>query len=73
MTKKTSSIDYEVGRRIRLQRIDAGLSQAELGGKVGVTSQHVHALRLLKAYLAISDKRIQASILEMVESIASNR
>ena len=73
MTKKTSPTDHEVGRRIKLQRMDAGLYQTELGEKIGITSQHVHALRLLKAYLAIGDKRVQASILEIVEAIASNR
>ncbi len=126
MTKRASLVDHEVGRRIKLQRINAGLSQTELGDKIGVTFQQVqkyekglnrvgagrlakiadvlrvpvtvffglsadsesklskgesptelltrpYALRLLKAYLAIEDKKVQASILEMVETIASNR
>jgi transcriptional regulator with XRE-family HTH domain len=126
MTKRASLIDHEVGRRIKLQRINAGLSQTELGDKIGVTFQQVqkyekglnrvgagrlakiadvlrvpvavffglpgdsesklpkgqsptelltrpYALRLLKAYLAIEDKKVQASILEMVETIASKR
>jgi transcriptional regulator with XRE-family HTH domain len=34
-------IDVEVGRRIRVQRIARGISQTELGEKIGVTFQQV--------------------------------
>jgi transcriptional regulator with XRE-family HTH domain len=126
MAKQPNLMDLEVGRRIKLQRLDAGLSQTELGEKIGVTFQQVqkyekglnrvgagrlakiaevlrvpvtvffglpldtgnkkskmdsptelltrpYALRLLKAYIAIDDKKVQASIVEMIEAIALYR
>jgi transcriptional regulator with XRE-family HTH domain len=33
--------DVEIGRRIRLQRINKGMSQTELGNSVGVTFQQI--------------------------------
>jgi transcriptional regulator with XRE-family HTH domain len=39
--KKPSPVDVEVGRRIRLQRLSAGMSQTELGNRIGVTFQQV--------------------------------
>lgn len=39
--RKANPVDAEVGRRIKLQRLAAGLSQTELGNKVGVTFQQV--------------------------------
>lgn len=42
MAKKSPDpIDIEVGRRIRIQRMARGISQTELGEKVGVTFQQV--------------------------------
>jgi transcriptional regulator with XRE-family HTH domain len=39
--KGPNPVDVEVGRRIRLQRMNAGMSQTELGDKVGVTFQQI--------------------------------
>jgi transcriptional regulator with XRE-family HTH domain len=42
MAKKSPDpIDLEVGRRIRFQRMARGISQTELGEKIGVTFQQV--------------------------------
>jgi transcriptional regulator with XRE-family HTH domain len=42
MAKKSPDpIDLEVGRRIRVQRMARGISQTELGEKIGVTFQQV--------------------------------
>ncbi|MGC2781130.1 MAG: helix-turn-helix transcriptional regulator, partial [Bradyrhizobium sp.] len=42
MAKRSPNpVDAEVGRRIRLYRTNAGLSQSELGRKIGVTFQQV--------------------------------
>jgi transcriptional regulator with XRE-family HTH domain len=42
MAKKSPDpVDIEVGRRIRIQRMTRGLSQTELGEKIGVTFQQV--------------------------------
>ncbi len=42
MAKKgPSPVDIEVGRRIRLQRMSAGMSQTELANEIGVTFQQV--------------------------------
>ena len=40
-SKKPDLIDIEVGQRIRIQRLAAGLSQSELAERVGVTFQQV--------------------------------
>jgi transcriptional regulator with XRE-family HTH domain len=39
--KPPDPIDVEVGRRIRVQRVAKGISQIELGEKIGVTFQQV--------------------------------
>lgn len=39
--KKISPIDIEVGRRIRLYRLNAGISQKRLSDQIGVTFQQV--------------------------------
>jgi transcriptional regulator with XRE-family HTH domain len=40
-TKGPNPVDVEVGRRIRVHRMNAGLSQTELGDQIGVTFQQV--------------------------------
>ena len=40
-SKKPDLIDVEVGQRIRIQRLAAGLSQTELAERIGVTFQQV--------------------------------
>lgn len=40
-TKRSTEADLEVGRRIRIRRMEQGLSQTELGTRVGVTFQQV--------------------------------
>src|ERR1700674_5142714 len=39
--KNPDPVDVEVGRRIRIQRMARGISQTELGDKIGVTFQQV--------------------------------
>ena len=42
MAKKSPDpVDVEVGRRIRVQRMARGMSQTELGKRIGVTFQQV--------------------------------
>jgi transcriptional regulator with XRE-family HTH domain len=40
-TKSASAADIDVGRRIRARRIAQGMSQTELGNRLGVTFQQV--------------------------------
>jgi transcriptional regulator with XRE-family HTH domain len=40
-SKKPDLVDVEVGQRIRIQRLAAGLSQTELAERIGVTFQQV--------------------------------
>src|SRR5438309_4279225 len=40
-TRKPDPVDIEVGQRIKIQRLAAGLSQTELGENIGVTFQQV--------------------------------
>jgi len=39
--KSTDSVDVEVGQRIRIQRLQSGLSQTSLAEQLGVTFQQV--------------------------------
>jgi transcriptional regulator with XRE-family HTH domain len=39
--KRMATWNVEVGRRIRARRLECGLSQAELGAKLGVTFQQI--------------------------------
>lgn len=41
VTRSVTPIDIEVGKRIRLRRIEKGFSQTELGDYLGVTFQQV--------------------------------
>lgn len=41
VTRSVTPIDIEVGKRIRLRRIEKGLSQTELGDYLGITFQQV--------------------------------
>jgi len=41
VTRSVTPVDIEVGKRIRLRRIEKGLSQTELGDFLGVTFQQV--------------------------------
>ena len=40
-SKKASPVDAEVGLRIRFYRLNAGMSQTQLGERIGVTFQQV--------------------------------
>jgi transcriptional regulator with XRE-family HTH domain len=40
-TRKPDPVDIEVGQRIKIERLAAGLSQTELGESIGVTFQQV--------------------------------
>jgi transcriptional regulator with XRE-family HTH domain len=40
-TKAASPVDLEVGRRIKLERLKAGITQGALGKHIGVTFQQV--------------------------------
>jgi transcriptional regulator with XRE-family HTH domain len=39
--KRTDSVDVKVGQRIRIQRLQSGLSQTTLAAQLGVTFQQV--------------------------------
>jgi len=39
--RQPDSVDVEVGRRVRVERIVRGLSQTEMGERIGVTFQQV--------------------------------
>ena len=39
--RSVGKVDIEMGRRIRLRRVEIGLSQSELGEKLGVSFQQV--------------------------------
>ena len=39
--RSAGNVDIEMGRRIRLRRVEVGLSQSELGEKLGVSFQQV--------------------------------
>jgi transcriptional regulator with XRE-family HTH domain len=41
MQKSTSSIDKEIGSRVRMRRISIGMSQEKLGDMLGLTFQQV--------------------------------
>jgi transcriptional regulator with XRE-family HTH domain len=41
MKKSTSSIDKEIGTRVRMRRISVGMSQEKLGEMLGLTFQQV--------------------------------
>ena len=41
MKKSTSSIDMEIGSRVRMRRISIGMSQEKLGDMLGLTFQQV--------------------------------
>jgi transcriptional regulator with XRE-family HTH domain len=40
-TKRGTEVDVEVGRRIRMQRMNLGMSQTELAKAIGITFQQV--------------------------------
>jgi transcriptional regulator with XRE-family HTH domain len=46
-----------MGRRIRLRRLEAGISQKELGDKLGVTFQQVHKYE--RGFNRVSAARLQ--------------
>jgi transcriptional regulator with XRE-family HTH domain len=76
--------DIELGKRIRLRRVEQKISQAELGDKLGVSFQQVQkyesllfldsafSLRLLRAYSKIKDQTVQRQLVSLMESIAAN-
>ena len=41
LARRADSRDAEVGRRVRSRRLESGLSQTELGDRIGVTFQQV--------------------------------
>jgi transcriptional regulator with XRE-family HTH domain len=121
-----STHDGEIGKRVRLRRVEQGLSQAELGSALGVTFQQVQkyekgvnrvgaarlqqiataldvpvtfffddasvgkrvtgdkrevesllfldssfSLRLLRAYAAVKDQKVQRQFVSLIESIVT--
>jgi len=128
-SKKPDPVDVEVGQRIRISRLQSGLSQTALADQLGVTFQQVQkyekgvnrvgagrltkiakvlgvpvgtffgahdagaledvdrgtansplklltvpgALRLLRAYVRLTDGKMRRSIVLVVESIATDR
>ena len=41
-TKPLASVDHQIGLRIRAARMDASMTQSELGDHLGCSSQQVH-------------------------------
>lgn len=125
--RSTSEHDVELGKRIRLRRVEMNISQAELGDKLGVSFQQVQkyekginrvgaarlqqvataldvpvtfffddeglgkrasndkrevesllfidsafCLRLLRAYTAVKDQKVQRQFVLLIERIAAN-
>jgi len=64
-TKSPDATDQSVGQKIRAQRIMRGLSQTELGNKLGVTFQQIQKYE--KGSNRVSAGRLQriAEILEV--------
>ena len=61
-TRKPDPVDIEVGQRIKIQRLAAGLSQTELGESIGVTFQQVQKYEK-------GTNRIGASRLQQISQI----
>ena len=55
--RSAGDADLEMGRRIRLRRLEAGISQKELGDKLGVTFQQVHKSE--RGFNRVSAARLQ--------------
>jgi DNA-binding XRE family transcriptional regulator len=120
--RRTSQVDDEVGRRVRLRRMQLRMSQADLANSLGITFQQIqkyekrrepysgwtpsedrgipgcsgivffgqgadeskdkrivmdflnsaYALRLLQAFSRIRDKKLQQTLLAVVERVADN-
>jgi len=64
-TKGADATDHSVGQKIRAQRILRGLSQTELGNKVGITFQQIQKYE--KGWNRVSAGRLKqiAEILEV--------
>ncbi|MEL6859728.1 MAG: helix-turn-helix transcriptional regulator [Pseudomonadota bacterium] len=41
-TKPNTTVDHQIGHRIRAARVDASMTQSELGDHLGCSSQQVH-------------------------------
>ncbi len=63
--RRADASDAIVGRNIRLQRLARGLSQSDLGERIGVQQ-----VRLVRAFAAIDDKAVRHSLLALTESMA---
>ena len=118
MQKRSSSLDREIGRRIRVRRLEVAMSQTSLGNALDLSFQQIqkyekgsnrvssgrlqqiaqildvpvtfffgdlrgsggsevstllasaYALRMLKAFSRIHDRRVQKRTVELVEAIA---
>ena len=55
--RSAGDADIEMGRRIRLRRLEAGISQEELGDKLGVTFQQVQKYE--RGFNRVSAARLQ--------------
>jgi transcriptional regulator with XRE-family HTH domain len=55
--KVTETVDQEVGRRIRAQRVAKGMSQGRLGEAIGVTFQQVQKYE--KGFNRVGSSRLQ--------------
>lgn len=57
MTRKSLPLDREIGRRVKVRRLDLGMSQAALAGALGLTFQQVQKYE--KGYNRISASRLK--------------
>lgn len=60
--------DIELGRRIRLRRIELGLSQAEIGDAVGVSFQQIQKYETGQNRLSTGRMSILADVLRVPKS-----
>src|SRR5215472_8808112 len=79
-------IDIYVGGRMRLRRIQLGLSQGALASKIGVSFQAVQkyesgdirisasrreVMSLIRGYYGIRDRQLQADILRLISKLGT--
>ncbi len=78
MVKRSNPVDVAVGRNIRLNRIARGISQTELGNRIGVTFQQVQKYekgtnRVGASRLNMISKALDVSLARLFDGIESNR
>ena len=78
MAKRSNPVDVAVGSNIRLNRIARGISQTELGNRIGVTFQQVQKYekgtnRVGASRLNMISKALNVPLARLFDGIESNR